>query len=179
MRRMCLSIVTLLAFFVAAAVAQTTPSAPPDQQSTGATAGSQSSSPSTAAPSDTQTGTSNMGQQGNTGYGNTSGAKGETKLKGCVQSQGGQYVLETKKGKTVPLTGQDLSAHVGHEVTVHGTWQTASAGSTTDMSAAGSSPTSNAGMGASEGNAFSVSSVDMISKSCGGKNKHDKMSEPQ
>jgi len=44
------------------------------------------------------------------------------KLKGCIQSMGGQYVLGEKHGKQVTLTGQDFSAHVGHSVTVHGTY---------------------------------------------------------
>jgi len=77
-------------------------------------------------------------------------AKGEKKLKGCIQSEGGQTVLKEKSGKTVALTGQDLSAHVGHEVAVKGSW--ASGG---DMAASGGSS-----------NQFTVSSVDMISENC-------------
>lgn len=82
--------------------------------------------------------------------------KSEKKLKGCVQSEGGQYVLQTKKGN-VALTGQDVSAHSGHEVAVKGMWES---GSGSNSSAASS--------GKSE-KTFNVSSVDMISDSCGGK----------
>ena len=38
--------------------------------------------------------------------------KGEKKLKGCIQSQGGSYVLQEKSGKIVALAGADLSALV-------------------------------------------------------------------
>src|ERR1041385_866057 len=85
--------------------------------------------------------------------------KSEKKIKGCVQSQGGRYVLETKKGKAIALTGQDVSAHVGHEVAVKGTWETGSAGSSAAASSGGSEKM------------FNVASVDMISSSCSGKTK--------
>jgi hypothetical protein len=86
-------------------------------------------------------------------------AKGEKKLKGCIKSEGGQTVLEEKGGKSIPLTGTDVSAHNGHEVAVHGTWESASAAS------------SSGGASAKGGRAFNVTSVDMISESCsaGGK----------
>jgi hypothetical protein len=95
--------------------------------------------------------------------GNTSNRmeKSEKKLKGCVQSQGGQYVLETKKGKEVALAGQDVSAHVGHEVAVKGTWEK---GGNTGMSQSSTGASSNE-------KTFNVSSVDMISDTCGGKSK--------
>jgi hypothetical protein len=83
-----------------------------------------------------------------------SGAKNsERKIKGCVAQENGQYVLQTKRGKSVPLSGQDVSAHVGHTVALHGTWAAAAAGSQTST-----------GMGA--GNSFDVTKVDMISDSC-------------
>jgi hypothetical protein len=90
----------------------------------------------------------------------TNTTKSERKMKGCVQSQGGQYVLETKKGKDVALTGQDVSAHVGHEVAVKGAWEKGGS----------MSPTSS-GTASSNEKTFNVSSVDMISDTCGGKSK--------
>jgi hypothetical protein len=93
--------------------------------------------------------------------GNTSNQKSEKKLKGCVQSQGGQYVLETKKGKEVPLTGQDVSAHVGHEVAVKGTWEK---GGNAGMSQSSTGASSNE-------KTFNVTNVDMISDTCGSKSK--------
>ena len=77
----------------------------------------------------------------------------EKKLKGCVQSQGGQYVLEIKKGKAVALAGQDVSAHVGHEVALKGTWESG-ASSAASTGTAGSEKT------------FNVTKVDMISETC-------------
>jgi hypothetical protein len=92
--------------------------------------------------------------------GNTTNQKSEKKLKGCVQSQGSQYILETKKGKEVTLSGADVSAHVGHEVAVKGTWEKGNA----SMSQSSTGASSNE-------KTFNVSSVDMISDTCGGKTK--------
>jgi len=86
--------------------------------------------------------------------GNGQAEKGEKKLKGCVQSQGGQSVLETKKGKEVTLTGQDLSAHNGHEVEVKGSWASGSM--------------SQASAGSSGDKAFNVTDVKMVSETCKG-----------
>lgn len=83
---------------------------------------------------------------------------GEHKLKGCVQSEGSQYMLETKKGHMVALTGQDVSADVGHEVSVKGTWSNMSQSST-----------------ASSGEkTFNVTEVKSISDTCKG-SKHSGM----
>ena len=151
-----LSIVVTLAFCVGAAVAQA-----------GGPAGTQGSSPSMQQPGGQQPGTAQQPQ----GYPSTgpttdqssnTNSTSEKKLKGCVQSQGGQYTLETKKGKEVALTGQDVSAHVGHEVEVKGTWGSASA--------TGMSPSSTGNTAGSE-KAFNVTDVKMISESCGGKHK--------
>jgi hypothetical protein len=104
--------------------------------------------------------------------------KGEKTVKGCLRSEGGQTVLEDKHGKMIAVTGQDLSAHVGHEVKLHGTWEkggaSASASSSTDSSTAASSNNS-AGMSASSKSdkTFAVSSVDMVSDTCkAGKSKN-------
>jgi hypothetical protein len=93
----------------------------------------------------------------------SSGAKGEKKMKGCITSEGGQYALQDKHGKSTPLSGQDLSAHVGHEVTVHGTW----GGGSSDASAASSGSASGGSSGSmGSGKSFNVTNVDMISESC-------------
>ncbi|GAC1431686.1 MAG: hypothetical protein NVS1B11_01180 [Terriglobales bacterium] len=108
------------------------------------------------------------GMKNDDGMKSESGMKGEKKLKGCIQSSGGEYMLEEKKGKMVNLSSsQDLSAHVGHMVAVHGTW--AGSGSS-DMSSTSSSSGSTAG----SAHTFNVSSLDMISDTCNGsKGKHD------
>ena len=122
MRKLALSTIVAFAVFVTAAVAQSGGMG-------GSSQGTQGSSP-TAQPGQTQPGQIHPGQPGGPDMGpgtagtdqngtsaNTNESKGEKKLKGCVQSENGQYVLETKKGNIL-LTGQDVSAHVGHEVSV-------------------------------------------------------------
>jgi hypothetical protein len=101
--------------------------------------------------------------------------KGEKKLKGCIASEGGKYVLQDKHGKDVALGGsQDFASHVGHTVTVHGTF----GGS--DASSAATATSSDSGTAAQ----FIVSKVDMVSDSCNaekGKDKdkdHDNYSKP-
>lgn len=50
--------------------------------------------------------------------------KGDKTVMGCVRSNNGMYMLEESNGKMAMLTSQaDLSAHVGHTVALHGTWQ--------------------------------------------------------
>ena len=71
-------------------------------------------------------------------------------------------MLETKKGKTVALAGQDVSAHVGHEVKVKGTWES------------GMSATSSSNSGSS-GKTFNVTEVKMVSDTCGGKSQSGSM----
>jgi hypothetical protein len=89
-------------------------------------------------------------------------ATSEKKLKGCIASQGDKYVLQDKHGKEVSLSGsQDLASHVGHTVTVHGTYANGSDASTGASSA--TSATANAG---TAGDHFLVSKVDMISDTC-------------
>src|SRR5437762_3159934 len=128
MKHLSLALGTALLFAVAS-MAQTSPSTDNSQ-------GTQASSPATTSPS-AQSGPGNdssMGQgssnsgssmgQGSSTTGSEKGSmKGEKKLKGCIKSEGGNYMLEEKSGKTVPLAGADVSAHSGHEVTVHGSWE--------------------------------------------------------
>ena len=156
MTRLLLNIATALVFFVAAAVAQSTPETD--------TPGTQGSSPSMGQG----TSASSTGMQGTEYKG-----KGEKKLKGCIQSQGGSYVLQEKSGKIVALTGADLSAHVGHEVAVHGSWE-AGAGSSSAASSGG-------GMGSSDKarKQFNVNSVEMVSESCGRGKRKPIVTSPQ
>ena len=102
--------------------------------------------------------TSPSAQTGQTAPNEKSESSGKT-LKGCVESQAGQYVLETKKG-SIPLTGQDVSAHVGHEVKVKGNWEKGA-------SSAGATSTESSAMSKT----FNVSNVDMVSENCKIKSK--------
>jgi hypothetical protein len=89
---------------------------------------------------------------------------GERKLKGCISSQGGNYTLQTKHGKEVPLAGSaDFASHVGHTVTVHGTYGSNSTVAAPTASAAptGSTPDNSVSSGQ-----FMVSKIDMVSDTC-------------
>ena len=117
-------------------------------------AGQQPGYPSSQQPGSTGT----MGSQTDQNAPSQKPEKSEKKLKGCVQSEGGQYMLQTKKGN-IALTGQDVSAHAGHEVAVKGTWES------------GGGSNSSAASSGSSGKTFNVASVDMISDSCSGGKK--------
>jgi hypothetical protein len=98
----------------------------------------------------------------------------EKTLKGCIKSEGGQYMLEESHGKMVNLTGSDVSGHVGHEVKVHGMYGSGSS----DASAASSGASSGSSSSMSGAKTFNVTSVDMVSESCkmSSKSTKDKMS---
>lgn len=166
MRRLVLSIIVAFTVCVTAAVAQS--------GSMGGSTQGRQGSPPTAQPGQTQPGQTQPGYPGGPDMGSsqtdqngpsagTEANKGEKKLKGCVQSQAGQYVLETKHGKSVALAGQDVSAHVGHEVAVKGTWES---GNASGMSSTSTSGASNAGE-----KRFNVTNVEMISDTCKGSKK--------
>src|SRR5437899_10677850 len=158
MNKMLLSVATALAFFVAVAVAQSTP-----QSDTSGAQGTQSSSPAASqgstGSSASQGSTSSGGSmsQGSMGAENKAEAKGEKKWKGCIKREGGQSVLEEKSGKAVNLSGTDVSAHNGHGVTVHGTWEGGTSAAASSSSGAAT---------AKSGKTFNVTSVDMVSDSC-------------
>lgn len=99
-----------------------------------------------------------QGQMGNNGsMGNAEKpAMKNHKMEGCVEQENGQYVLETRHGKQIPLTGQDVASHVGQTVRVMGTWAHNGA-----MSGSENGTSSNSGE-----SAFDVSSVHMISQTC-------------
>jgi hypothetical protein len=157
MKQIALTVVFTLVFGLAA-LAQTQSS---DQQGSSSPSSSQSStSPLTSQSPDMS---SQSGKQGS-----STEAKGEKKLKGCIESQGGQYVLREKNGKEVALTGSaDFAPHVGHTVTLHGTPE--KGGSMGSSSGNTSSQTSSSGMGSSassSGEQFMVSKIDHVSDTC-------------
>ncbi|HZQ23509.1 MAG TPA: DUF5818 domain-containing protein [Terriglobales bacterium] len=135
----------------------------------------------TPSPNDTQTGSSasqgstssqgSMGQTGTTGQtgsmgqssdqGNMGKSGKESKVRGCIRSEGGSYMLEDAHGRMWSLTSsQDLSAHVGHEVVVHGT-----------KSGSGSSSMSNTSSAGNSAGSITADKIDMVSDTCklGGK----------
>jgi Protein of unknown function (DUF5818) len=163
MKRLVLSIIVAFTVCITAAVAQS--------GSMGGSAQGRQGSPPTAQPGQTQPGQTQPGYPSGPDMGSSqtdqnapSANTGEKKLKGCVESQGGQYVLETKHGKAIALAGQDVSAHVGHEVAVKGTWEN---GNASGMSSTSTSSGSNAGK-----KTFNVTNVEMISDTCKGSKKN-------
>src|SRR5947209_1101925 len=134
MRQILFTFAVVLVFGLAALAQDTTPGSPQSgTQSTNPTTGTSSTSSSTgsgqyggAAASQSSPSSGSMGQS--SASDDQGSTKGEKKLKGCIESQGGQYVLQEKGGKQVELTGSaDLASHVGHQVTVHGTYSGSSA----------------------------------------------------
>lgn len=154
MNRFVLSIVTAVVFSAGMAFAQASP--PPSAEP-------QSSPGETQRPN--QGGMNQPGEYPQTTPTQREGTSGqaektEHKIKGCVESQGSQYALKTRKGKEIALGGQDVSAHVGHEVELQGTWEASAAG--------GMSPSSS---GEASARTFNVTDVKMISDTCGAKSK--------
>jgi hypothetical protein len=91
--------------------------------------------------------TSNPGAQTSTNF-------AEKKLKGCLLSEGGKYVLQERRGRSIALAGsQELGSHVGHTVMARGTFLTG------DVNNHSSSTASR--------QIFAVSKLDMVSDSCG------------
>ena len=88
---------------------------------------------------------------------------GEQLLLGCVSLQGGRYVLQRSGGEIVtPAGDQDLPAHVGHTVALHGKYASAD-------SEAGRPPNSTAtSSGSSQQSSpkFVVTKIDMVSETC-------------
>jgi hypothetical protein len=90
---------------------------------------------------------SNPGAQTSTNF-------GEKKLKGCLLSEGGKYVLQERRGRAIALAGsQELGAHVGHTVAARGTFLTGDGNTRSSMTGSRQ--------------IFAVSKLDMVSDSCG------------
>jgi hypothetical protein len=170
-------VVSLVLAFALSVWAQT-PSSNDTQSGSGSSA-SQSSQSGTGSMgsqgtmSSPSTSSQTSGSQGSAGQGNMGTAEQgksgkEHKLKGCLESEGGSYVLREKNGKEIPLTGSaDMSQYANHEVEIRGDWATGAASpasSTSDMSkSAGSSEKQ-----------FTVEKVDSLSDTCKGAKKADK-----
>ena len=116
--------------------------------------GTSPTSPSTSS-SDSSAQTSSQSSASQTSAG------GETTVEGCLSGSSGSYTLAAKDGTTYQLTGDTakLSEHVGHEVKITGTAN--SAASSPSSGAASSS----AGSTSSE-KSLQVSSVKHVSKTC-------------
>jgi hypothetical protein len=80
----------------------------------------------------------------------SSANRGDKVVSGCLRSKDGKYMLESKHHNTIWLTGsEDLAPHVGHSVTVHGSFM-----SSTEASPAG------------QVSDFQVKQIDMVADRC-------------
>lgn len=116
--------------------------------------GTSPTSPSTSSPdSSAQTSSQTSASQTSAG--------GDTTVEGCLSGSSGSYTLAAKDGTTYQLTGDTakLSEHVGHEVKITGT-----ANSAASSPSSGAASTS-AGSTSSE-KSLQVSSVKHVSKTC-------------
>jgi len=184
MKNILLTLAVVLVFGLMSIAQDTTPGSPQSgAQGTSPTTGTSSTSSATGSgqyggtSSGTQSSPSSPSASGSMGQSSSSSAesstKGEKKLKGCIESQGGQYMLREKNGNQVQLTGSaDLASHVGHQVTVHGTYESNSAsasGSSNDskMPSASGSPTANpSASSSSSGQQFMVNKIDHEASTC-------------
>ena len=140
------------------AVAQSTPSTPPQSttpsSSYPSTAPSQSTTPDTSSTT-TQTTTTQTSKTSDS----------STAIEGCLSGSSGSYTLTDQSGKAWQLAGDTskLTEHVGHQVRVMGSDSGSSAASSSggDASAA-----SGSGGAAGAGSTFTVKKVKMISSSC-------------
>lgn len=170
------AVMFMCVMFALATFAQTSGSTNQDQNPSGSSASSPNTNNGNSGAMSSQSGSmnDNMGQ--------SSDMKGEKTLKGCIQSENGKYMLEEKNGKMAMLkSSEDLSAHVGHEVKVHGMWQN---GMSADASAGGGMSNSSGNMSGSmssdkadhAGKIFMVGKLDMVSDTCKmGMKDHSKM----
>jgi hypothetical protein len=180
MKKVSLIFAMLLAFAVVAYAQSSdtqsgsSSSSPSASQGSSSSQGSSTTQPDTSTSTESSTrsqgsstsqgsssGTYSSGSQGSSTTGGMEGQGGKMKgekggkYKGCIRSEGSKFVLEDAHGRTYTLnTSEDLSAHVGHEVLVHGS----------EGSAAGASAASSATGGA--GKEINVTKVDHISDTC-------------
>lgn len=90
--------------------------------------------------------------------------RGETKISGCIRSDKGKYVLESKLHKKVWLSGpEDFAPHAGHTVILFGVYLNGSAsnvGGRADQKKASEPPANR-----QETN-FQVTKVELVSNTC-------------
>jgi len=113
-----------------------------------------------------QTGGSSSGSQGGSDQGSTGMQSehhkgGGNTVTGCLQGSQGAYTLKHGSKEIAVTSSEDLSAHVGHQVKLHGSW--ASAGS----SDSASTPSSTGEKGGKD-RTFNATSIDHVSDTCSG-----------
>lgn len=90
--------------------------------------------------------------------------RGETKISGCIRSDKGKYVLESKLHQKVWLSGpEDFAPHAGHTVTLYGVYLKGSASN--DSRGADQKKSSEPSANRQETN-FQVTKVELVSNTC-------------
>ena len=85
--------------------------------------------------------------------------KGEQKLTGCLRSDNGKYVIESKLHKKIWLSGpEDFGPHKGHTVTLYGSYLN-------DTAPVNKRPAADPAQSRSEVD-FQVSKIEMVSNTC-------------
>jgi hypothetical protein len=94
---------------------------------------------------------------------NAAGSAGQKTVTGCLSASSGSYTLTDKHGMTYQLTGDTakLSEHVGHEVKITGSANSAASAASGGAAATGATPG-----GAGTEKTLEVSSVKHVSKTC-------------
>lgn len=199
MRRNLLILIAVFTLFVftAFAMAQTPGGTTGVSQGSGSNSSSSnaSSSPNPQNSSQPVTGAATdpysvkSGANGRAADSGPASSASEKTLDGCIVKEQTDYFIQPASGDREKLTGTDVSSHVGHHVTLHGT-ETASAASSnssdrSSTSGTGSAETQNNAAGSMAGNSgssnatgtasnssnpsgkdFNVTKVDMVSESC-------------
>lgn len=126
----------------------------------------------------------NSGPNGRAAESTPTSSGSEKTIDGCIVKEQTDYFIQPASGDREKLSGSDVSAHVGHHVTLHGT-DAANSTSSNSSAGTGSAETQNNAAGSMAGNAgssnatgtasnssnasskeFNVTKVDMVSESC-------------
>lgn len=166
------SLITAILLLSAAwAVAQTSPGSSPQSTTPGA---SSQTSPSSTSPSQQPAtpDTSSTTTQTTTTQTTQTSSDSANSIEGCLNGSAGNWTLTDQSGKTYQLAGDTskLSDHVGHQVRIMGTDNSASASSSgstgTSPSSSGGSSATGAGSSSGSQPTFTVQKVKMISSTC-------------
>lgn len=126
----------------------------------------QTSSGSSGSSSQYPSSSDQSGMQSGSQAGSSGSAASKTTVEGCVVRQATDYFIYPASGQPqhVSSSGQDVSAHLGHQVKAHGTSQPSTSASTSGTS--GSTSATSTGSSSSGGTDFVVDKVDMIATNC-------------
>jgi hypothetical protein len=90
--------------------------------------------------------------------------KGNRKITGCIRSENGKYLLESRQHQMIWLSGpEDFAPHAGHTVILYGNFLngSTSAGATRANTGTAAGTSSN-----KQGTDFKVTKMEMVSDSC-------------